>query len=207
MSVDKTGIVIASRVDTDDAAPQLSRRNLLLASTGAVAASTFGYAGLTETAEAQQPQAQTVPIAQDHYHPKGKAPSSYTIDLQKKLRESMPFDDKLDFEEARKGFIAAPPHKQIMAEAGHVAWDIGKYGFLLQGKDFDSIHPSLQRVAILNMSYGLYEVVPRRYFSGSRVRSRQHVIHQIRDWLDHLRSAYGQGDCQGGSRLHQRKAR
>jgi alkyl sulfatase BDS1-like metallo-beta-lactamase superfamily hydrolase len=35
-----------------------------------------------------------------------------------------------------------------MAEAGHVAWNIGKYDFLLEeGKDFDSIHPSLQRFA------------------------------------------------------------
>jgi alkyl sulfatase BDS1-like metallo-beta-lactamase superfamily hydrolase len=76
----------------------------------------------------------------------------------------MPFDDKLDFEEAKKGFIAAPPYKQIKAEAGHVAWDIGKYDFLLQGKDFDSIHPSLQRIAILNMAYGLYEVVPNAIY-------------------------------------------
>jgi alkyl sulfatase BDS1-like metallo-beta-lactamase superfamily hydrolase len=161
MSVDNIG---ADSRNTDDAASRLSRRNLLLASTGAVAASTFGYAASIETAEAQQPQAQTVPLAPDHYHPKGKAPSSYTIDLQKKLRESMPFDDKLDFEEAKKGFIATPPFKQIMAEAGHVAWDIGKYEFLLQGKDFDSIHPSLQRIAILNMGYGLYEVVPGTIF-------------------------------------------
>jgi alkyl sulfatase BDS1-like metallo-beta-lactamase superfamily hydrolase len=72
----------------------------------------------------------------------------------------MPFDDKLDFEEAKKGFIAAPPYRQIKADAGHVAWDMGKYDFLLQGKNFDSIHPSLQRIATLNMGYGLYEVVP-----------------------------------------------
>jgi alkyl sulfatase BDS1-like metallo-beta-lactamase superfamily hydrolase len=161
MCFDKTDTVIASRID--NAAPRLSRRNLLLASTGVAAASTFGSIASIQTAEAQQALA-PVPSAPDHYHPKGKAPSSYTIDLQKKLRESMPFDDKLDFEEAKKGFIAAPPFKQIMAEAGHVAWDIGKYEFLLQGKDFDSIHPSLQRIAILNMGYGLYEVVPGAIF-------------------------------------------
>src|ERR1700732_3126890 len=161
MSVDKSDTVTTSR-NQEDAAPRLSRRNLLLAGTGVAAASTFGSIASIQTAEAQQPQA--VPSAPDHYHPKGKAPSSYTIDLQKKLRESMPFDDKLDFEEAKKGFIAAPPFKQIKAEAGHVAWDIGKYEFLLQGKDFDSIHPSLQRIAILNMGYGLYEVVPGAIF-------------------------------------------
>ena len=97
-----------------------------------------------------------------HFHPKGKMPSKFTIELQKGLRATLPFEDQRDFEEAKRGFIAAPPYKQIMAEAGNVAWDMGGYEFLLQDKDFDSIHPSLQRQAILNMAYGLYEVVPGR---------------------------------------------
>jgi alkyl sulfatase BDS1-like metallo-beta-lactamase superfamily hydrolase len=97
-----------------------------------------------------------------HFHPKGKLPSKFTIELQKGLRATLPFEDERDFEEAKRGFIAAPPYKQIMAEAGNVAWDIGSYEFLLQGKDFDSIHPSLQRQAIVNMAYGLYEVLPGR---------------------------------------------
>jgi len=29
---------------------------------------------------------------------------------------------------------------------------------------FESIHPSLQRQAVLNMAYGLYEVVPGRIY-------------------------------------------
>ena len=99
-----------------------------------------------------------------HFDVKGKAPSSYTIELQNGLRKSLPFDDKRDFEEAQKGFIAAPAYKQIMADAGNVAWDMGSYEFLLQGKDFDSVHPSLQRQAILNMAYGLYEVVPGKIY-------------------------------------------
>ncbi|BAQ63843.1 alkyl sulfatase [Geminocystis sp. NIES-3709] len=45
-------------------------------------------------------------------------PSVFTIKLQNGLRKSLPFDDKRDFEEAKKGFIAAPSFKQIMAEAG-----------------------------------------------------------------------------------------
>jgi len=99
-----------------------------------------------------------------HFHPKGKMPSKFTIELQNGLRKTLPFEDKCDFEEAKKGFITAPPYKQIMAEAGNVAWDMGSYEFLLQGKDFDSVHPSLQRQAILNMAYGLYEVVPGKIY-------------------------------------------
>lgn len=99
-----------------------------------------------------------------HFHEKGKMPSTFTVELQQKLRKTLPFEDQRDFEESKKGFIAAPPYKQIKAEAGNIAWDIGSYEFLLQGDDFDSIHPSLQRQAILNMSYGLYEVVPDKIY-------------------------------------------
>jgi len=100
----------------------------------------------------------------EHFDPKGKPPSKQTIEAQKQQREILPFSDKRDFEEAKRGFIAAPDYKQIMAEAGHVAWDIGSYEWLLQGEDFDSIHPSLQRQAILNMAYGLYEVLPGKIY-------------------------------------------
>jgi alkyl sulfatase BDS1-like metallo-beta-lactamase superfamily hydrolase len=99
-----------------------------------------------------------------HFDPNGTMPSKYTIELRNGLSATLPFDDKRDFEEAQKGFIAAPDYKQIMADAGNVAWDMGSYQWLLQGKDFPSIHPSLQRQAILNMAYGLYEVVPGKIY-------------------------------------------
>jgi alkyl sulfatase BDS1-like metallo-beta-lactamase superfamily hydrolase len=99
-----------------------------------------------------------------HFDPKGKMPSKYTLELQNGFRKSLPFQDKRDFEEAKKGFIAAPDYKQIMAEAGNVAWDMGSYEFLLTDKEYDSIHPSLQRQAVLNMAYGLYEVLPDKIY-------------------------------------------
>jgi alkyl sulfatase BDS1-like metallo-beta-lactamase superfamily hydrolase len=100
-----------------------------------------------------------------HFDPKGKPPSKFTLELQNGLRKSLPFDDKRDFDEARRGFIAAPKFRRIMADAGNVAWDMGSYDFLLEpGKNFDTINPSLQRQAILNMAYGLYEVVPGKIY-------------------------------------------
>jgi alkyl sulfatase BDS1-like metallo-beta-lactamase superfamily hydrolase len=103
-------------------------------------------------------------IDADHFDPKGTAPSEFTIELQNGLRKSLPFEDKRDFEEAKKGFIAAPEYKQIMAEAGHVAWDMGSYEFLLTDEKYDTIHPSLKRQAVLNMAYGLYEVLPDKIY-------------------------------------------
>jgi alkyl sulfatase BDS1-like metallo-beta-lactamase superfamily hydrolase len=99
-----------------------------------------------------------------HFDPQGKPPSTFTLELRNGFKASLPFADKRDFDEAARGFIAAPPYKQIMADAGHVAWDMAGYQWLLTGQDFASIHPSLQRQAVLNMSYGLYEVVPGRIY-------------------------------------------
>ncbi len=97
-----------------------------------------------------------------HFHPAGKLPSSFTVAKQDALRTSLPFEDQRDFEESRRGLVAAPVDRQIRNEAGQVVWNIGAYDFLLDGRSFDSIHPSLQRQAVLNMGYGLYEVVPGR---------------------------------------------
>lgn len=101
--------------------------------------------------------------AENHFDAKGNEPSEFTVAKWEELKNKMPFEDKLDFEEQKKGFIAAPDYKEILADDGHVAWSMGKYGFLLENKDYQSIHPSLQRQALLNMNYGLYEVMPGIY--------------------------------------------
>ncbi len=102
----------------------------------------------------------TLAVAQEHFNPKGRAASSHTSELQSELRESLPFADERDFEESQRGFIAEPGSRRILGASGNVVWDMGRYDFLLNGQDFDSIHPSLQRQARLNMNFGLYEVVP-----------------------------------------------
>jgi alkyl sulfatase BDS1-like metallo-beta-lactamase superfamily hydrolase len=104
-------------------------------------------------------------VGQDpaHFSPKGKMPSKSTIEAQEQQRKILPFSDKRDFEEAKRGFMAAPPFRQIMNDKGGFAWNIDNWDFLLKGRDYDSIHPSLQRQALLNMEYGLFEVVPGIY--------------------------------------------
>jgi alkyl sulfatase BDS1-like metallo-beta-lactamase superfamily hydrolase len=99
-----------------------------------------------------------------HFHDLGKLPSASTAAAHHAARSALPFDDRRDFDEAARGFLAAPSSRQIMAENGQVAWDIGSYDFLLDGVEFESVHPSLQRQALLNMAYGLYEVVPGRIY-------------------------------------------
>ncbi|QIG92668.2 alkyl/aryl-sulfatase [Bradyrhizobium sp. 6(2017)] len=128
------------------------------------------FAGLLSfDAYGQTPGASLIPTdggasAAQHFDPLGKPPSKFTIELRNGQKAELPFADKRDFDEAKRGFIAEPPYTKIMADAGHVAWDMASYGWLLTGKDFESIHPSLQRQAVLNMAYGLYEVVPGRIY-------------------------------------------
>jgi len=98
-----------------------------------------------------------------HFHPKGKPPSEHTLKVLEASRGTLPFSDTRDFDEEKKGFIAAPDFWQIKGEAGNVVWDMERYKFFLEGRDFDSIHPSLQRQSTLNMNYGLYEVIPGVY--------------------------------------------
>ncbi|WP_371365709.1 alkyl/aryl-sulfatase [Pseudomonas sp. QL9] len=92
-----------------------------------------------------------------------KAPSTFTIAAQQKVRESLPFSERADFERVEKGLIKRPPALEIRNEDGSVAWTLGGFDFLNAGKDFDSINPSLQRQALLNLKYGLYKVTDGVY--------------------------------------------
>ncbi|MBL6616054.1 MAG: MBL fold metallo-hydrolase [Reyranella sp.] len=126
-----------------------------------VAAGAFAAAGkplLDGTAAWAQPAA-----AAGHFDPKGKRPSAFTIEALKKAHETLPFADQRDFEEQRRGLIAPMPDRKIMADGGHVAWDMERFQFLLEQPEFESVHPSLHRISLLNMNYGLYEVVPGIY--------------------------------------------
>ena len=102
----------------------------------------------------------TVGFGQDHFNAKGNEASRATAALQASLRESLPFEDESDFADASRGLIAVPDSKTILGAQDNVVWDLTRYDFLLNGEDYDSIHPSLQRQATLNLNYGLFEVVP-----------------------------------------------
>jgi alkyl sulfatase BDS1-like metallo-beta-lactamase superfamily hydrolase len=103
------------------------------------------------------------PPLEGHFHPKGKAPSRFTREILEQARATLPFSDERDFEEMEKGFIAPMKDLKIMADAGHVAWDMERFEFLNEDRDFDSIHPSLVRQSRLNQNYGLYKVVDGIY--------------------------------------------
>lgn len=71
--------------------------------------------------------------------------------VQDAARRDLPFADRRDYEDARRGFIATLPA-------------IGdRYTFLQAESAPDTVHPSLWRLAQLNAIHGLFEVVPGVY--------------------------------------------
>ena len=126
----------------------------------------FAVAGqlvLDDGPASAQTLSQTSAPLKGHFHPKGKTPSKYTLDVLKQARTGLPFADKRDLDEQKRGLIAPMSDLKIMADAGHVAWDMERFQFLDKQEDFDSIHPSLLRQSKLNNNYGLYEVIPGIY--------------------------------------------
>ena len=109
------------------------------------------------------PQTAPNPPLAGHFHPLGKAPSAHTRAVLDEARRRLPFSDTRDFEENRRGLVAAIPQRQIPNDTGGVAWDMDRFNFIDQRESFDSIHPSLHRIAKLNNNYGLYEVIPGIY--------------------------------------------
>lgn len=109
-------------------------------------------------------QGTSTPVPLDgHFHPKGEAPSTFTLEVLRQARTGLPFDDTRDFDEQARGLIAPMEQMTIAADAGHVAWDMERFRFLDQQEEFDSIHPSLHRISRLNNNHGLYEVIPGIY--------------------------------------------
>jgi alkyl sulfatase BDS1-like metallo-beta-lactamase superfamily hydrolase len=98
-----------------------------------------------------------------HFDPLGKPPSKYTIEVLDEARKTLPFSDTRDFDENSKGFIAPMKQRQIPSDAGGVAWDMDQFNFIDEQDRFDSVDPSLHRIAKLNQNYGLYEVTPGIY--------------------------------------------
>lgn len=138
-----------------------SRRDFLSAIPATGAAFAIGGAFMSEAGPAAAQSAP--PLAPGHFHPKGKIPSEHTIAILKKAGEAMPFGDTRDFEEFNRGLIARRDDMVIKADAGHNAWDLSRFAFVDQAEEFDSIHPSMHRIAQLNQNFGLYEVIPGIY--------------------------------------------
>jgi|SRR5215831_16929570 len=70
-------------------------------------------------------QGAAAPLA-GHFHPKGKAPSKFTLDVLRQARGGLPFGDTRDFEEQKKGLIAPTLSPQRLRETEFVTIQVGQ---------------------------------------------------------------------------------
>ena len=77
--------------------------------------------------------------------------------------KSLPFSDRADFDDVKRGFIATLPDGVIAGPGGKPAWDTKPYAFLQSDAVPATVNPSLWRQAQLNAVNGLFEVTERVY--------------------------------------------
>lgn len=116
-----------------------------------------GLIGVSSKADAQagaQPAAPSGPGA--------KPATAATLAENAVFRKGLPFTEVQDFEDAKRGLVAALPEPVVIKNAqGVPVWDLTKYAFLGSGPQDDApdtVNPSLWRMAKLNMIHGLFEV-------------------------------------------------
>ncbi|EKG17505.1 Beta-lactamase-like protein [Macrophomina phaseolina MS6] len=84
------------------------------------------------------------------------------VKRQERVRNSLPFDDTKDFDDAQAGFQSRLDPNVIKNANGDIVWNNDAYKFLDQDAP-DTANPSLWRQSQLNTVNGLYEVVPGIY--------------------------------------------
>lgn len=87
--------------------------------------------------------------------------SPETLSVNAEYAKALKLDDPQDFEDAKRGFVAKPAGKIVLAD-GTVLKDFEAYNFLA-GKAPDTVNPSLWRHAQLNANFGLFQVTDGVY--------------------------------------------
>jgi alkyl sulfatase BDS1-like metallo-beta-lactamase superfamily hydrolase len=85
--------------------------------------------------------------------------SPATLAANREAAQSLTLADAVDFEDARRGFVARDESLVLRNAQGGIAWNMDAYAFV-RGEAPPTVNPSLWRQARLNGEYGLYEVVP-----------------------------------------------
>jgi alkyl sulfatase BDS1-like metallo-beta-lactamase superfamily hydrolase len=90
--------------------------------------------------------------------------------------------DPQDFEDAKRGFIAADRPLAIAGQDGAPLWNMADYDFVT-GDAPPTVNPSLWRQAQLNGQYGLFEVVPGIWQVRSYDLANMTLIEGATGWI------------------------
>ncbi|MGH2982554.1 MAG: alkyl/aryl-sulfatase, partial [Solirubrobacterales bacterium] len=98
-----------------------------------------------------------------------------TAKANREFAEGLPSADRRDFDDARRGFVAALSPGTIESGDGRTIWDIDAYSFLEQDPP-DTANPSLWRQAQLTAIQGLFEIAPGFYQVRGLDLSNMHLV-------------------------------
>ena len=92
------------------------------------------------------------------------APTEHTIKANRAVAERLPIGDQADFEDAKRGLIAAPDSLIVKrSDSDETVWNHDAFKFIEGVAAPDSVNPSLWRQAQLNHQAGLFKVTDGIY--------------------------------------------
>lgn len=93
-----------------------------------------------------------------------KEATSFTKSVNQQYQQTLPFNDRQDFEDAQRGFIAPLlNHGELKSPDGKVIYRAEDYKFDLNAPAPDTVNPSFWRQSQINGISGLFKVTDRMY--------------------------------------------
>jgi len=113
------------------------------------------------------------------------APSASTGEANQQVLDHRPFDNRADFQNARRGLIAWDPELVINHLDGGEVWNMPDYAFIdRDGENAPvSVNPSLWRQAALNNIHGLFEVTDGLYQVRGYDLANMSIIEGDTGWI------------------------
>ncbi len=93
-----------------------------------------------------------------------KPATPITIGMNSQVLSSLNFADQQDYVDAQTGWLATLPEVVIRNANNQIVYSLNEYDFLHQQVAPDTVNPSLWRMAQLNLTNGLYEVLKDKIY-------------------------------------------
>ena len=92
-----------------------------------------------------------------------KPATEHTIRANEAVKTELNFDDRQDYEDANRGFIASIDGNAVLDKEGKVSYSVEEWDFLKSNTP-QTANPSLWRQSQLNRINGLFEVIPGKLY-------------------------------------------
>lgn len=112
------------------------------------------------------------------------APTAHTISANRAVAERLPISDQTDFEDAKRGLIAAPDSLIVKrSDSDEMVWNHDAFKFIEGVAAPDSVNPSLWRQAQLNHQAGLFKVTDGIYQIRAFDLANLSIIEGDKGWI------------------------